>query len=109
MRVMTLGEKVGQWKTHCIGGELADLQKEVGGYIEPAAPLDIKKRNIEMLVDAEGAFKGLPINPNLFPYVFYGRALFVGVKGEEFVSLTLPQIKFLHAWLGTGVLDGDKL
>ena len=101
MRVMSLGVKEGDRRVHCIDGSLESLQKEVGGYIQPAAPVELKIKSIEMLVNEEGLLAQLETNVNLFPFFFVGPVVFVGVKGEDFVSLTLPQIKFLHAWLST--------
>lgn len=78
---------------------LAILQTLVGGYIEPCAPVQLREWGIELLANEEGLLKGLPFNINLYPFFFVGDLVAVGVKGEEFVSLTPEQEHYLKDWL----------
>lgn len=86
---------------------LKELQERVGGYIEPCAPLELREKNIELLVDEEGLLKGLQPNAKLYPFFYVGNAVFVGLDVEEvdgvkevdFVGLTVEQIEFIVDWL----------
>lgn len=78
---------------------LTILQTLVGGYIEPCAPAQLREWGIELLANEEGLLKGLPFNINMYPFFFVGDLVAVGVKGEEFVSLTPEQEHYLKDWL----------
>ncbi len=99
MRVMTIGVKKGNVVVRDIEGTLTDLQFWVDGFIKVVPLIDFVDTGIVMLVNEEGCLAGLPANENLYPYFFVGRAVFVGVEGEEFVSLTDRQIEFIKQWL----------
>lgn len=75
------------------------LQALVGGYIEPCAPAQLREWGIELLANEEGLLQGLPFNINMYPFFFVGDLVAVGVKGEEFVSLTPEQEHYLKDWL----------
>lgn len=84
---------------HDTEGNLYDLQALVGGYIEPCAPVELKKKGIELLCNEEGLLAQLPVNINMFPFFFVGTLVAVGVSGENFVSLTPEQESYLKKWL----------
>ena len=84
---------------HDTEGLLRDLQHLVGGYIETSAPVQLRQNGITLLCNEEGLLKQLPANQNLFPFFYVGQVVAVGVRGEEFVSLTHNQIEFLKDWL----------
>lgn len=78
---------------------LEELQKEVGGYIQTCAPVELQVENIQMLCDEEGLLKHRVPNENLYPFFFVGNIVFVGVDGEELVGLTNEQETFVREWL----------
>lgn len=84
---------------HDTEGALHDLQALVGGYIEPCAPVELRKRGIELLANEEGLLRQLPVNINLFPFFFVGPLVAVGIGDEDFVSLTPDQEEYLKYWL----------
>lgn len=75
------------------------LQKEVGGYIQTCAPVELLERNIEMLCDEEGLLKHRLPNENLYPFFYVGNIVFVGVDDENLVGLTDEQESFVREWL----------
>ena len=80
-------------------GTLEALQNLVDGYIEPAAPVQLRDMGMEMLVNEEGLLRHLPFNENLFPFFYVGTAVLVGVDGESFTSLTIDQLSGANAFL----------
>lgn len=100
MIIVRIGTKRGDVASRYVREiKLEDLQALVGGYIEPAAPVELREQGIELLVNEEGLLKGLDTNENLFPFFFVGQAVAVGVGGEDFVSLSQAQVNFLEDWL----------
>lgn len=82
-----------------IADKLEELQRAVGGYIE-TVPLALKgKAKVELVLNEEGKLLGLPKNrclrdSNGNPYdTIVGSFLVVGVKGENFCSLSESQLK----------------
>ena len=92
MRVLVVETE--QYKTRIvdIDDTLEALQKLVGGYIETCSPFTWKRKRIEMIVNEEGMLRDLPLNEN-FPWRVYGNAVFVGVNGENFCSITVKQME----------------
>lgn len=99
MKVIKIDTEVADLEVMEVSGELHELQELVGGYIEPGAPVELREKGIELLVDEEGLLKGLEPNPNIYPFFFVGPCVLVGVSGEDFVSLTDEQIIFALRWL----------
>ena len=99
MKVITVGTRRGDINLRHIDNTLDDLQHEVCGYIQTCAPAQLRTKNIEMLVNEEGLLIGLDMNENLLPFFFVGPAVFVGVDGEDFCSLTKFQMNFVKEWL----------
>ena len=83
------------------------LQREVGGYIQPCAPVELVELGYQMLCDEEGLLKGLKPNENLYPFFFVGNVVFVKVQGEEFVGLNMYDIGFIRGWL-TGLKNVER-
>lgn len=75
---------------------LKGLQKLVGG--------DIEIHNIcsalVVICNETGRIDGLPYNTVMMGEDFYGTLVVAGAKGEELVSLTPDQVKFVLWWLG---------
>lgn len=99
MRILYVGSEPRDIHIRHIDGSLKAMQEIVGGYIEPAAPAQVRAQGLEMLVNADGIMSGLPCNSNLFPFFFVGNAFFVRVNKDEFVSLTDEDIEFLSLWM----------
>ena len=73
-----------------VGNELEKLQQLVGGYIETIPYKD----NIIILLDEEGKLKDSEDNIVVSKYgMLVGNIVFVGTKGEDFISLTEYQIQ----------------
>ena len=73
-----------------VGNELEKLQQLVGGYIETIPYKD----NIIILLDEEGRLKDSEDNIVVSKYgMLVGNIVFVGTKGEDFISLTEYQIQ----------------
>ena len=79
-----------------LGTELADLQKAVGGNIEVVYPFDDP---VGLVMNEEGKLDGLPMNRalrddegNIYD-VIAGSFLVVGLKEDDFGSLTPEQIQ----------------
>lgn len=81
-----------------IPNTLEDLQCIVGGYIETVTFAE----DCTLIVNEEGKLQGLPVNFRIFGGVIVGTALFAGVSGEEFCSLTDEQIKSTRTLLRCG-------
>lgn len=81
-----------------IPNTLEALQGIVGGYIETVWLRD----NCVLVCNEEGKLQGLPVNFRIFGDVIVGTALFAGVSGEEFCSLTDEQIKSTRTLLRCG-------
>ena len=99
MRVIVIEPNEGQIHAHDTEGNLHDLQGLVGGYIEAAAPAQLREQGIELLVNEEGLLMMLPVNLNMFPFFFLGTAVMVGVDGGEFTGLTEEQQQYAMKWL----------
>ena len=73
-----------------INDELEELRQLVGGYIETIPYRD----NIIILLDEEGRLKDSEDNIVVSKYgMLVGNIVFVGTKGEDFISLTEYQIQ----------------
>lgn len=72
-----------------IPNTLEALQGIVGGYIEAVWLSD----NSVIVCNEEGKLQRLPVNFRIFGYVIVGTALFAGVSGDEFCSLTDEQVQ----------------
>ena len=73
-----------------ISNELEELQQLVGGYIETIPYKD----NIIILIDEEGRLKDSENNIAVPKYgMLVGNIIFIGTKGEDFISLTEDQIQ----------------
>lgn len=70
-----------------ISNTLEALQDLVGGYIETVN----LPGSIVMIVNEEGKILRLPINFRLNCDLIHGTAVFVGVDGEDFCSLSQAQ------------------
>lgn len=99
MRVLVIGTNQGNIHLHDIEGELWELQNLVGGFIECCAPVQLRRKGIQLLANEEGLLKGLDTNVNLFPFFFVGQLVMVGVADEEFTSLTEEQQAYAMQWL----------
>lgn len=79
-----------------IENTLAALQAEVGGYIQSVQFC----ADSAIIVNEEG--KLIPLQPNLAfcGDVLFGTVLVVGVKGEEFCSLSQTVAETLCNWMG---------
>ena len=80
---------------------LKALQSAVGGYIETVTFAE----DCTLVVNEEGKLKGLPMNFRIFGDVIVGTALFVGVDGEEFCSLTDKQEETVRTLLRCGYVS----
>lgn len=90
-----------------IDNTLQALQEAVGGYIE-CVPIEfVGFRNgvlgiqtiegVCCIVDEEGVWKDLPLNHRAVPGgSYYGTAVYVGVSGEDFCSLTKNQMSQIY-------------
>ena len=74
-----------------VENNLQSLQKLVGGYIETVS----LPRGICMIVNEEGKLQGLQPNFRLDHDLIVGTAVFVGVSGEEFCSLSVDQENYV--------------
>ena len=99
MQVLFIGHQLPDVKVMEIKDSLKDYQRLVGGYIEAAAPAQLREQGIELLLNEEGMLQGLPLNENLAPFFFVGDAVAVGVFGDEFTSLKDHQLLYLTRWL----------
>ena len=81
-----------------IPNTLKALQCIVGGYIETVTFAE----DCTLIVNEEGKLQGLPPNFRIFGDAIVGTALFAGVSGEEFCSLTDEQIKSTRTLLRCG-------
>ena len=99
MRVIVLEKTRGVVYPMDIDNDLKSMQEIVGGYIECAPVPQLNEMGIALVVNEEGVLLGLPINENLLPFFFAGPVFMVGVKGDEFVSLTGEQLIFIRDWL----------
>lgn len=80
---------------------LKALQNAVGGYIETV----IFAEDCTLVVNEEGKLQGLPMNFRIFGDVIAGTALFVGVDGVEFCSLTDKQVETVRKLLRCGYVS----
>ena len=74
------------------------LQAEVGGHIEAVT----FSEDACVLCNEEGRLMWLPHNVNFLGHDFVGTILIVGIKGEEFCDVPLPELfmKSLYSsWL----------
>lgn len=99
MKILVIGYLEGDIHEEEISGTLESMQEVVDGLIQCAATVELRQMGIELICDEEGLLKGLPTNLNLFPFFYVGQAFMVGVKGEEFASLTDEQMSFAREWL----------
>lgn len=98
MRVMVFYAR-GGYRCEEIENSLGALQNIVGGYIEPCAPVQLRRMGIELLANEEGLLAGLPLNQNLYPFFYVGNVVAVGTAGENFDELSDAQVDFLHKWV----------
>lgn len=84
-----------------IPNTLEDLQCIVGGYIETVTFAE----DCTLIVNEEGKLQGLPVNFRIFGDVIVGTALFVGVDGVEFCSLTDKQVETVRTLLRCGYVS----
>lgn len=82
-----------------IKNTLEDLQGCVGGLLECCGLPEMESRGIELLCNEEGFLKCLEPNVNLFPFYFVGDLVAVGVKDDEFISITADQYDFMMTFL----------
>lgn len=99
-----------QLETIELSGELKDLQKAVGGYIEGVYDLD--QYNISMFCNDEG--KMLPLEPCLWIYdkqdIIFGNVIFIGVDSEGAdVELTDEQIKTVNDYVYKNIFTFEDL
>lgn len=66
-----------------IEDSLKNMQRIVGGMIEAVTIAT----DAVIIVNEEGRINGMPLNANC-PFCIYGDAFLVGVKGEEFCSVS---------------------
>lgn len=90
----------GNVHTQLVDNSLHELQKLVGGYIEPFYLEGLSDHGIVMLANEEGILENLRVNDNLLPFFFVGWLVFVGAGEEDFISLTNEQIDYIYDWLG---------
>lgn len=88
----------GELETMEIENNLKDLQGIVGGYIETV----LLSPRVVVIVNEEGKMNGLPFNFNWYRQStlvdkIVGDAVFVGVDGEDFDSLTDDEIEIIKA------------
>lgn len=72
-----------------VRNELKDLQKLVGGYIEPVLTVSragVKLPGVILIGNEEGFLMKLPLN-RVGQLRYFGTVIAVGVRGEEFCSL----------------------
>ena len=65
---------------------LENLQRYVGGYIETVTLAN----DCCIICDEEGRLKGKPYNCTICNIDFVGDIVFVGVDGDEFTDIPLP-------------------
>ena len=80
-----------EFETKEIENDLKTLQQLVGGYIEVIAYRD----NIVIVLEEEGKIKGKKLNMCFYNDVLVGDCVFVGIKDEDFISLTDEQIDMI--------------
>ena len=68
-----------------INNTLKDLQREVGGYIQPVTSVVIKGGIF--IVNEEGILQNLEENCWIEGYRFFGNIIFVGTNGEDFTDV----------------------
>lgn len=73
-----------------IEDSLKNMQRIVGGLIEPVRIAE----DAAVIVNEEGRINGMPLNANC-PFCVFGDAFLVGVKGEEFCSVSDDIKRFL--------------
>ena len=87
--------------TH-ISDSLENLQKTVGGYIEP-----VSFSTFTILCNEEGKIKGLPFNMRIGTFdVLVGTIIVLGVDGEEFTDCPIDfktWKNIVRRWRGDGV------
>lgn len=66
-----------------IQNTLKAFQEIVGGHIEAVTPFE----DVALIVNEEGRINGMPFNCWYLGESFFGTMVFVGVDGEEFVSM----------------------
>lgn len=82
-------KKVGsEWEKADIENTLEALQREVGGYIEMVGITT----DACIIVNEEGLINDMPFNTRLFGRQFFGTILIVGVDGDEFCDLPVPDL-----------------
>lgn len=81
---------------------LKGLQKIVGGDIE----IHNICTDLVVICNETGMIDGLPFNCVVCGAEFYGTLIFAGAQGEELVSLTPDQVRFVLWWLGR-MYEGD--
>lgn len=79
-----------------IGNSLEALQAAVGGYIERVTVAE----DLVLIVNEEGRLKGLPVNCRVLGHDLVGTVVAVGVKGEEFCSLSPSALEAAMELLG---------
>lgn len=67
-----------------IEDSLKNMQRIVGGLIEPVRITE----DAAVIVNEEGRINGMPVNMNCPLHYIFGDAFLVGVKGEEFCSVS---------------------
>lgn len=65
---------------------LGNLQTYVGGYIETVALTS----DCCIICNEEGRLQGMPYNCTICDIDFVGNIIFVGVDGDEFTDIPLP-------------------
>ena len=83
-------------RLEAIWNSLEDLQAAVGGYIETVTVAD----DLVLIVNEEGRLKGLPANCRVLGHDLVGTVVAVGVKGEEFCSLSPSALETAMELLG---------
>ena len=84
-----------------IPNTLEALQSAVGGYIETVTFAE----DCTLVVNEEGKLQGLLPNFLFCGDLIVGTALFVGVDGEEFCSLTDKQVETVRTLLRCGYVS----
>ena len=84
-----LRKKVGsEWEKVDIENTLEAFQREVGGYIETIGITT----DACIIVNEEGLINDMPFNTRLFGRQLFGTILIVGVDGDEFCDLPVPDL-----------------
>lgn len=111
IKALVVGSVHGDYKVGEMMDDLVCYQNIVGGNIEVVSHGLIDglrgsydgMNNVVMIVNEEGLLKGLPVNENFVPFFYVGNAIFVGVKDEEFYSLSDQQIANIIVYLNLGI------